>query len=138
VENAVKHSLDPNGDPLRIYITTRQTEAGSEIIVENNGVDYRPADDNEPHIALSNIRQRLEMMCKGEMTIMPREGGGTVVKVIIPHIAPASKAAGSSFFHFSSKKDRLLLTDLFYHLFLSQSSIFCKHFIRRNFAAKTA
>ena len=86
VENAVKHSLDPNGDPLRIYITTRQTEAGSEIIVENNGVDYRPADDNEPHIALSNIRQRLEMMCKGEMTIMPREGGGTVVKVIIPHI----------------------------------------------------
>ena len=86
VENAVKHSLDPNGDPLRIYITTRQTEAGSEVIVENNGVDYRPADDNEPHIALSNIRQRLEMMCKGEMTIMPREGGGTVVKVIIPHI----------------------------------------------------
>ena len=86
VENAVKHSLDPNGDPLRIYITTRQTEAGSEIIVENNGVDYRPADDNEPHIALSNIRQRLEMMCKGEMTITPREGGGTVVKVIIPHI----------------------------------------------------
>lgn len=86
VENAVKHSLDPNGDPLRIYITTRQTEAGSEIIVENNGVDYRPADDNEPHIALSNIRQRLEMMCKGEMTIMPREGGGTVVKVIIPQI----------------------------------------------------
>ena len=86
VENAVKHSLDPNGDPLRIYITTRQTEAGSEIIVENNGVDYRPADDNEPHIALSNIRQRLEMMCKGEMTIMPREGGGTVVKVITPQI----------------------------------------------------
>ena len=86
VENAVKHSLDPNGDPLRIYITTRQTEAGSEVIVENNGVDYRPADDNEPHIALSNIRQRLEMMCKGEMTIMPREGGGTVVKVIIPQI----------------------------------------------------
>lgn len=84
VENAVKHSFDPNGDPLRIYITTRQTEAGSEVIVENNGVDYRPADDNEPHIALSNIRQRLEMMCKGEMTIMPREGGGTVVKVIIP------------------------------------------------------
>lgn len=84
VENAVKHSLDPNGDPLRIYVRTRQTDAGSEITVENNGVDYQPCDDNEPHIALSNIRQRLEMMCKGEMTITPREGGGTIVKVMIP------------------------------------------------------
>ncbi|MBQ6346109.1 MAG: hypothetical protein IJI71_00975 [Clostridia bacterium] len=35
-------------------------------------------------IALTNIRQRLQMMCHGEITIMPREGGGTVVKVTIP------------------------------------------------------
>ncbi len=84
VENAVKHSLDPNGDPLRIYVKTQLTDKGNEIIVENNGLDYQPSDDNEPHIALSNIRQRLEMMCKGEMTITPREGGGTIVKVMIP------------------------------------------------------
>ena len=84
VENAVKHSLDPNGDPLRIYVRTQQTDTDSEIIVENNGIDYQPADDNEPHIALSNIQQRLKMMCKGELTITPREGGGTVVKVSIP------------------------------------------------------
>ena len=43
-----------------------------------------PADDDKPHIALANIRQRLEMMCRGEMTIMQREGGGTVVRLIIP------------------------------------------------------
>ena len=84
VENAVKHSLDPDGDPLRIYVKTQLTDKGNEIIVENNGLDYQPSDDNEPHIALSNIRQRLEMMCEGEMTITPREGGGTIVKVMIP------------------------------------------------------
>lgn len=84
VENAVKHSLDPDGDPLQICVTTRQTDKGCEIIVENNGLDYQPSNDNEPHTALSNIRQRLEMMCKGEMSIAPREGGGTVVKVNIP------------------------------------------------------
>ena len=84
VENAVKHSLDPNGDPLRIYIKTRKKDEGSEIIVENNGLDYQPSDDNEPHIALSNIKQRLELMCKGEMTIIPRKGGGTIVTVMIP------------------------------------------------------
>ena len=41
-------------------------------------------DDREPHIALKNIRQRLEMMCGGTMTIRPRKEGGTVVTVTIP------------------------------------------------------
>ena len=65
VENAVKHGMDPRGDPLHICIKTIQTNSGSEIIVENNGPDFNPVNDNEPHIALNNIRQRLEMMCKG-------------------------------------------------------------------------
>ena len=56
----------------------------NEIIVENDGVDFESADDNEPHIALKNIQNRLEMMCRGKMTITPRKGGGTVVKVTIP------------------------------------------------------
>ena len=84
VENAVKHGLDPDGDPLHIYVKTRQTNSGSEITVENDGAEFNPADDNEPHIALANIRQRLEMMCGGSMTITPRDGGGTVVRVTIP------------------------------------------------------
>jgi len=84
VENAVKHGMDPEYAPLRISIRTRGTEAGSEIIVEDSGPGFAPADDCEPHIALENIRQRLEMMCGGKMTIRPRVGGGTVVKVIIP------------------------------------------------------
>ena len=84
VENAVKHGLDPDGDPLHICVKTRLTNSGSEITVENDGPDFDPADDNEPHIALNNIRQRLEMMCGGELTIAPRHGGGTVVTVTIP------------------------------------------------------
>ena len=84
VENAVKHALDPDSDPIRISIQTRDTESGSEIIVSDNGPGYEPIDDGRPHIALSNIRQRLELMCHGKMTIMPREGGGTVVKLLIP------------------------------------------------------
>ena len=84
VENAVKHGMNPDGDPLHISVKTRQTKGGSEIIVENDGASYDPADDNEPHIALNNIRQRLEMMCKGTLEIEPREEGGTSVKVTIP------------------------------------------------------
>ena len=84
VENAVKHGMDPTGDPLHIYVKTRKTNSGSEIVVENDGPGFVPANDNEPHIALNNIRQRLEMMCKGKLEIQPREGGGTSVKVTIP------------------------------------------------------
>ena len=43
-------------------------------------------DDNEPHIALNNIRQRLDMMCNGKLDISRREGGGTLVKVTIPNV----------------------------------------------------
>ena len=84
VENAVKHGMKLEGAPLHIYVKTRKTNSGSEIVVENDGPDFNPADDNEPHIALNNIRQRLEMMCKGTLTISPRDGGGTVVTVFIP------------------------------------------------------
>ena len=85
VENAVKHCLNPDGDPLHIFVKTRLTAAGSEITVENDGSDFNPADDNDqPHIALNNIRQRLNMMCNGSLEIKKRQGGGTSVKVIIP------------------------------------------------------
>ena len=84
VENAVKHGFDPDSAPLRISIRTRRTDSGAEITVEDTGPGFDPTDESKPHIALDNIRQRLEMMCHGNMEIAPREGGGTVVKVTIP------------------------------------------------------
>ena len=84
-ENAVKHGMNPYGGPLHLSIRTRETSLGSEIIVENDGADFNAAkENNEPHIALSNIRQRLEIMCGGTLTILARDGGGTIVKVTIP------------------------------------------------------
>ena len=85
VENAVKHGMDPENAPLCIKIQTRTTNLGSEIVVEDSGSGFSPSgDDFEPHTALANIQQRLEIMCGGKMTINPRAGGGTVVTVIIP------------------------------------------------------
>lgn len=84
VENSIKHGMDPEYAPLKIFIKTRETNSGSEIIVEDNGPGFLPADDYEPHTALANIKQRLKMMCGGNLTIRPREGEGTVVTVTIP------------------------------------------------------
>ena len=84
VENAVKHGLSSDFPQVHIFVKTRKTSSGSEITVENDGSEFNPESDAEPHIALSNIRQRLEMMCGGKLTIQPREGGGVVVTVSIP------------------------------------------------------
>ena len=46
VENAVKHGMDPENAPLHIFIRTRKTDSGSEIIVEDNGSGFAPADDD--------------------------------------------------------------------------------------------
>ena len=84
VENAVKHGMDQDSNPLYILIKTSTTGSSSVIYVENSGADFEPADTDEPHIALNNIQQRLKIMCGGDMTINPREGGGTVVTITIP------------------------------------------------------
>ena len=98
VENAVKHGMDPYAGPFHISIRTRKTDASSEIIVADDGRGFQadkvallsaklspaPPDDSEPHIALMNIRERLEMMCGGSLTIAPNDSGGTVVTVTIP------------------------------------------------------
>ena len=83
VENAVKHGVDPDLDPLYITVRTREDKQGAEITVEDTGPGFELNDNNEPHIALGNIRERLEMMCNGELTISEREGGGTIIRIII-------------------------------------------------------
>lgn len=84
VENAVKHGISPHLGPLYLSVRTRATEDGSEITVEDTGPGFSPADDNEPHVALANIRERLALMCGGTLEIATRETGGTVVTIRIP------------------------------------------------------
>lgn len=84
VENAIKHGRNPYAGPLHISIRTRKTESGSEIIVSDDGIGYVSGDDNEPHIALKNIRERLDFMCGGNLTITSGGSGGTVVTITIP------------------------------------------------------
>ena len=83
-ENAVKHGKDPYAGPLHISIRTRKTDAGSEIVIADNGRGFELSDDGGLGIALNNIQQRLELMCGGTLRITPNESGGTVVTVTIP------------------------------------------------------
>ena len=52
--------------------------------MEDDGKGYHDDGGDSPHIALKNIKERLEMMCGGVLVISSREGGGTSVKITIP------------------------------------------------------
>ena len=84
VENAVKHGISPDLDPLYLTVTTEDTGEGVKLTVEDTGPGFAPADDDAPHIALDNIRRRLEAMCGGTLEISQREAGGTKVTVFVP------------------------------------------------------
>lgn len=84
VENSIKHGLSPELGPLYISVTTDETDNGCEIIVEDNGPGLTAPEGDEPHIALANIRERLQMMCEGTLSIEQGETGGTKVIVRVP------------------------------------------------------
>ena len=84
VENAVKHGMDPDSEPLHVSVATRDLEHGVQITVEDNGPGFTPPDDEEPHFALDNVRERLKAQCGGTLEIAACETGGARVVVFIP------------------------------------------------------
>jgi LytS/YehU family sensor histidine kinase len=84
VENAVKHGVNPYAGSLHVTVRTYRTESASVIVVEDNGPGFDTAKIDESHTTLTNIRQRLELMCEGKMEIKSREDRGTMVTVTIP------------------------------------------------------
>ena len=88
VENAVKHGVDPDLEPLYVTVATEDTDGGVRITVEDTGPGYAPSDADAPSFALDNIRERLKTMCGGTLEIEPREAGGTKVTVFVPRRGP--------------------------------------------------
>lgn len=84
VENAVKYGVAPDREPLSITVRTARTEQGITVTVEDTGPGYAPTEDDEPHVALRNIRRRLAIMCGGTLEILPRQSGGTEVRIFVP------------------------------------------------------
>ena len=84
VENAVKHGIVSDTGNLHILIKTVKKEGYVELIVENTGAAFGEYKNDDPGIALENIKQRLRSMCNGTFVISGREGGGTVVTIKIP------------------------------------------------------
>ena len=91
VENAVKHGISPELDPLTVTVTTREANGGFELTVSDDGLGFSNSDNGEPHLALNNLRDRLSVI-GASLTVSPRENGGTAIRIFIPKSAATTGA----------------------------------------------
>ena len=90
VENAVKHGITKRKEGGTVTITSEKTETGDIIItVKDNGVgfDYdgqTEYDSEHSHIGIDNVRNRLELMCGGNLSVKGIKDIGTNAVITIP------------------------------------------------------
>ncbi|MBQ7548974.1 MAG: histidine kinase [Clostridia bacterium] len=87
VENAVKHGVGMAEDGGTVKISTRETDAAFEVIVEDDGVGFdvnEKKNDGRSHVGMENTKKRLHDMCGGEVIITSVIGEGTTARVILP------------------------------------------------------
>lgn len=87
VENAVKHGICPKPEGGKITISTDQNEKEYVISVEDNGVGFSVEElehDNKVHIGTTSVKDRIQYMCHGSVTINSVINKGTTVQIRIP------------------------------------------------------
>lgn len=68
VENAVKHGMDPSGEPIFIRIAAFMNDRTLSLSVKNNGIPIGVIDlDNEHCIGLKNIKERAALFSPGSV-----------------------------------------------------------------------
>lgn len=87
VENALKHGILPKNGPGMITIKTVQTETDYIIMIIDDGVGFEPGEmpkDGRTHVGITNVKQRLEIICQGNCEIQSEKGKGTEAIVRVP------------------------------------------------------
>lgn len=87
VENAVRHGVTKKKGGGMVQISTLETADSYLVIVRDTGRGFDPAhymDDGKVHIGIRNVRERLERMIGGTLTIESEPDVGTVATIRIP------------------------------------------------------
>ena len=87
VENAVKHGVMRREGGGTVSIYTSRIDKAVEIVVQDDGVGFdvnKIQDDEVSHIGIANVKERLEKMCGGSLSIKSVPRSGTIVTIIIP------------------------------------------------------
>lgn len=87
VENAVKHGTSKKEGVSTLCISTSETDTCYKIEIRDTGVGFdtsHPVNDDHKHVGIVNVRQRLENLCNGTLTIESVVGEGTTAIIEIP------------------------------------------------------
>lgn len=87
VENAVRHGVMQREQGGTVTITTTENNQHYFITVEDDGVGFDTEHTDQTggdHVGLTNVRQRIEHMCGGELSIRSVPGEGTLAMISIP------------------------------------------------------
>ncbi len=86
VENAIRHGVRVRDEGLVTVRTWKDLNAHIISITDNGcGFDVKAAEQSDKsHIGIRNVRERLEKMCGGTLTIKSMIGEGTSVLISIP------------------------------------------------------
>ena len=86
VENAIRHGVR-NREQGEVSIASRRRDGLYEIVVRDNGQGFdadRIDRMNQSHIGIRNVRERIERMCGGTVTVESVIGKGTIATIQIP------------------------------------------------------
>ena len=87
VENAVRYGVMKKENGGTVWISTQETEHAYTVTVKDDGMGfdaYAPKSDGRTHIGISNVGERLRMMCGGSLNITSTLGQGTVAVISVP------------------------------------------------------
>ena len=86
VENAIKHGLMGLEEGGTVTVSAYEDQTDYCICVSDDGIGFDVSGlmDTKKHIGLRNVRERLQAMCGGSLTIESQPGVGTRALIRIP------------------------------------------------------
>ena len=99
-ENAVRHGARGKRQAVgKVWVSSFKDEDCSKIVIRDNGPGFDPDEaakaaeqDEESHIGITNVRERLRTMCGGSLVFESEPGKGTTATIIIPDTFTKSTA----------------------------------------------
>lgn len=86
VENAVKYGIRGREGGGKVVISTRRANGFIYISVQDDGKGFIPDDlpqDKKSHVGISNTKNRLRLLCGGELCIKSTPGKGTTATIML-------------------------------------------------------
>ena len=87
VENAVKHGICRKEEGGTVTVSTSETATHWLVTVRDDGLGFDPSAVMElsgDHVGLHNVRERVRILCNGDLTIESAPDAGTVATLYIP------------------------------------------------------